>query len=63
MDRVRVPRQPAFGTPARLVVEQGEAVDVGETLGHPVSGLSVGLHASIEGTVTAITDEYVEIQR
>lgn len=63
VDRVRVPRQPSFGEPAKLTVEEGDTVQQGGTLGHPASGLSVGLHASIDGTVTEITEEYVEIQR
>lgn len=63
VDRVRVPRQPAFGEPAELVVEEGDTVELDQTLGHPSDGLSVGLHASIPGEVTEITEEHVEIQR
>lgn len=62
IDRVRVPYQPNFGNPADLVVEEGDGVAAGDTLGHPGEGLSVGLHASIGGTITEINEEYIEIQ-
>lgn len=63
VDRVRVPREVPFGEPADLCVEEGQTVDRGDALGHPTSGLSVGLHASIAGEITDITESYVEIHR
>jgi len=63
VDRVHVPRQPAVGAPAKLAVEEGDSVDKGQTIGRPADGLSVGLHASIPGTVTEITDDHVAIER
>lgn len=63
VDRVRVPRNDAVGQPAKLTVEEGDDVKKGDAIGRPTEGLSVGLHASIPGTVTEITEEHVEIQR
>lgn len=62
--RVRVPRDVPFGDQAKLCVEEGESVEIGDTLGHARPGsLSVAIHASIPGTIEAITDAYVEIVR
>lgn len=63
IDRVRVPRGGKFGSKAKLCVEEGETVEKGTTLGHPNGELSVGLHASIPGTITEITEDHVEIHR
>ncbi|TYT62081.1 NADH dehydrogenase subunit [Natrialba swarupiae] len=66
-DRVRIPlvTNPAFeGTvdPARPIVAPGDRVDRGDVVAGPRSdGISIPQHASIDGTVTAVTDSNVEI--
>lgn len=63
VERVRVPVEPAFGEPPIVTATEGDQVEKGQPLGRPRSGLSVGIHASIPGTVTEVTDEHVEIMR
>jgi Na+-translocating ferredoxin:NAD+ oxidoreductase RnfC subunit len=63
VDRVHVPRIPPVGAPAKLLVEEGDAIDAGDPVGRPAEGLSVGPHASIPGTVTEITEDHVAIER
>jgi Na+-translocating ferredoxin:NAD+ oxidoreductase RnfC subunit len=63
IDRVRVPRKAAFGEGAKLCVREGDLVQRGDTIGHPTERLSVGVHASIDGQVTRITPEYVQVDR
>lgn len=60
---VRVPLSQHIGAPARPVVEKGEKVVTGHMVAEPAEGLSVGIHASINGTVSDVTDKYIEIKR
>lgn len=64
VDRVRVPLTVKIGQPAHLVVAEGDTLEARQVLAEPAPGeLSVGVHASIAGTITAITEAYVEITR
>lgn len=51
-----------IGAPAQPVVKPGDTVTVGQMIAKPAQGLSVGIHASINGVVTAVTDRAVEIE-
>ncbi len=62
--RVRIPLTGKFQSPGRLDVKEGDEVRARETLAEPASeGFSVGVHASIDGKVTKITDDWIEIVR
>jgi biotin carboxyl carrier protein len=64
IDRVRVPLTGKFWQPGKLVVREGDHVQRGDDLAVPaLDGLSVGVHASIPGRISQITDEFVEIRR
>lgn len=64
IDRVRVPLQNQFCELGDIVVQEGDFVQRGDDLAVPaLEGLSVGVHASIPGRVTEVTDDYVKIQR
>ncbi len=60
--RVQMPLGKFIGIPSVPSVENGAYVRVGEPLGIPAEGLSVGLAASIEGRVT-ITDTKIIIDK
>lgn len=52
-----------IGAPAEAVVKVGDTVKVGDLIAGPAEGkLSVGLHASINGTVAEVTDRYILIK-
>lgn len=62
IDRVRVPLTGRFWSPGAIHAEVGQKVRVGDCLAEPdIEALSVGVHASIDGRITAVTDDYVEI--
>lgn len=50
-----------IGAPAQAVVNAGDEVTRGQMIAKPADGLSVGIHASICGKVTEVTDRYVVI--
>lgn len=50
-----------IGAPAKPVVETGMHVSCGSVIGEAADGLSVNIHASIEGTVTDVTEQYVVV--
>ncbi|WP_458189182.1 NADH dehydrogenase subunit [Haladaptatus sp. NG-WS-4] len=68
-DTVRIPlvTNPAFEgivKRSRPLVEEGDDVEAGEMIATPgEEGISNTQHASIDGTVTAVTDTHVEIRR
>ncbi|MBR2765476.1 MAG: 4Fe-4S dicluster domain-containing protein [Blautia sp.] len=61
VDQVRIPLSQHIGAPAEPVVKVGETVTKGQLIAQPGKGLSVGIHASIDGTVTEVTDRFVTI--
>lgn len=64
IERVRIPIKPPFCKPPQLVVKEGDAVERDQTIARPnLEGFSIGISASIPGTVTAITGEWAEIER
>lgn len=60
---VRIPLSQHIGAPARGIVKKGDRVSCGQMIGEAADGLSVGIHASIDGTVSGVTDSYIEIRK
>ena len=52
-----------IGAPAVACVKSGDQVKCGDVIGKAADGLSVNIHASVNGKVTEVTGEYVEIER
>ena len=51
-----------IGTPAKPIVEKGDKVSAGQLIAKPVDdALSVGIHASLSGTVTQVTEKNIII--
>lgn len=61
--RVRVLLSQHIGAPAQAVVAKGDSVTRGQVIAEAAQGLSVPVHASICGSVTDVTDTYIEITR
>lgn len=53
---VVLPLSQHIGTPASAIVEVGDTVLTGQLLAEPQGIFSVGIHATVSGTVTAIED-------
>lgn len=51
-----------IGAPAVPCVKKGDTVACGQKIGEPANGLSVAVHASIDGKVIEVSDKYVIIQ-
>lgn len=60
--RVKIMLSQHIGAPASPVVKPGDKVTAGQMIAEPAKGLSVGIHASIDGTVSEVTDKYVIIE-
>lgn len=52
-----------IGAPSVCIIKQGDMVKSGQLIAQAGKGLSVNLHASIDGLVTEITDKYIEIKK
>lgn len=63
MDKVKVLLSQHIGAPAKAIVKVGELVKTGQMIAQPGKGLSVAIHASIDGKVVEVTDSYVVIQK
>ena len=50
-----------IGAPAKAIVKTGDEVTRGQMIAQPADGLSVGIHASICGKVTEVTDRHIVI--
>ena len=50
-----------IGAPAVACVEKGAVVKAGDKIAEPGKGLSVAIHASIDGVVQEVTSEYITI--
>ena len=66
--RVGIPLKQHVGAPCEPAVREGEPVSVGQVLGRPPvtdgkPGLGAPVHASIDGTVTAVRDGVVWIEK
>ncbi len=61
-DAVKIPLRMHIGGPDEAVVSQGAHVNKGQLIAKP-NGMGANIHASIDGTVSAVTDEYIEIRK
>ena len=61
--KVKVLLSQHIGAPAVPVVEKGDQVSCGQCIAKPAQGLSVGIHASVDGRVQEVTDKYIVIVR
>ena len=61
-DEVRIPLKMHIGAPDIPLVSPGDRVRREELIARP-DGLGANIHASIDGTVTAVTEDYIEIRR
>ena len=50
-----------IGAPAVAIVEKGATVKAGECIAKAGNGLSVAIHASVDGVVQQVTDKYITI--
>ena len=62
-DVVKINLSQHIGAPAVSVVKQGDSVKTGDLIAKAGNGLSVNIHASIDGMVTDVTNKYVEIKK
>lgn len=62
-DVVRESLSQHIGAPSVPVVKEGDKVTLGQLIAKANNGLSVNLHASIDGTVTKVTNAYIEIRK
>ena len=60
--KVRIMLSQHIGAPASAIVKAGDKVTKGQMIAEPAKGLSVGIHASVTGTVTEVNDKYVIIE-
>ena len=60
--KVKIMLSQHIGAPAAAIVKQGDKVTKGQMIAEPAKGLSVGIHASIDGVVSEVTDKYVIIE-
>ena len=61
--KVKIRLSQHIGAPAVACVKSGDKVKCGDVIGKAADGLSVNIHASVNGKVTEVTGEYVEIER
>ena len=61
VSKVKIMLSQHIGAPAAAIVKQGDKVTKGQMIVEPAKGLSVGIHASIDGVVSEVTDKYVII--
>lgn len=59
--KVKILLSQHIGAPAKPIVEKGAAVKAGDQIAKPGNGLSVGIHASVDGVVQEVTDKYIVI--
>lgn len=61
-DLVRIPLKMHVGAPCKPTVAEGAKVKKGQLIAEP-EGLGAKIHASITGSVSAVTDKYIEIRK
>ena len=60
--RVKIMLSQHIGAPASCVVKPGDMVVKGQMIAEPAKGLSVGIHASVNGLVSEVNEKYVVIE-
>lgn len=61
--KVKILLSQHIGAPAVPAVEKGASVRTGDCVAKPGKGLSVGIHASVDGIVQEVTEKYITIVR
>ena len=61
--RVKVLLSQHIGAPALAIASIGDEVEKGQMIAKPGTGLSVGIHASISGTVMEVSEKYIIIEK
>ena len=59
---VRIPMKMHIGAPNKAVVNVGDVVRCGQLISEP-TGLGAKIHASIDGLVSQVTPDYIEIRK
>lgn len=62
-DEVKVLLSQHIGAPALSVVKKGQFVKAGELVAQAADGLSVNIHASIDGEIKEVTDRFIIISK
>ncbi len=62
VSKVRILLSQHIGAPAVAVVKKGDVVARGQMIAKPAEGLSVAIHASIDGKVTAVENSCIIIE-
>ena len=62
-EEVRLPLRQGVGQPARPVVAVGQDLSAGQPVAEPGGQISAAVHASIAGTVTGVSEEFVVMRR
>ncbi len=62
VSRVKILLSQHIGAPAVPAVKRGDSVRKGQMIAEPGRGLSVGIHASIDGIVKEVSDKYIVIE-
>ena len=60
--RVKIMLSQHIGAPASCVVKPGDMVVKGQMIAEPAKGLSVGIHAFVNGLVSEVNEKYVVIE-
>ena len=60
--KVKIMLSQHIGAPASPIVNQGDTVTAGQMIAEPAKGLSVGIHASIDGVIKEVSEKYVIIE-
>ena len=63
VQKVKIMLSQHIGAPASPIVKVGDKVNAGQMIAEPAKGLSVGIHASIDGNVIEVTDKYIIIEK
>jgi len=59
--KVKIMLSQHIGAPAVATVEKGAEVKAGDCIAKPAGGLSVAIHASVDGVVQEVTDRFITI--
>ena len=61
--RVKLLLSQSIGAPSVLVVSKGDTIKCGEIVAKAGKGLSLPLHASIDGQILDVTDKFIIIDK
>ena len=61
--KVKILLSQHIGAPAKAIVKVGDQVTRGQMIAEPAQGLSVGIHATISGKVTEVTDRWIVVAK